>query len=209
MWHSRTVLSAIILLGLSGPPTAGFATSLPSFQCTFTEPFITILTSPRGIIYEAPDANQSLLATSVDTGSPTTIVKATLADRSTFSLDISKEPGSDGMSEFAFPYTGKLASSAFGMVITGGCLKHANGTSPRRIINVAEVDRLNVRAGPNARARIVNPLRAQSKIWAYPQNPASGWVRVSSVLYPPNESGTVRVIEGWVNGRFLGPAIGQ
>jgi uncharacterized membrane protein len=204
------VLLASLLFSYSCLATPCFATALPSYHCVFTEPFISLEISPAGVIYVQGDSNEIVQPTGFTIEGPVTVISAKLANQTVFGIAITKEPGGDGMSDYIMPFKGLLETSAFGDTkLSGACLKHPDGSRPRPVVNVAENGRLNVRASPNARARIVNHVGPRGSVWAYPDATNRGWVRVSTALYPSNETGEVRVVSGWVNGRFLGRGYGQ
>jgi uncharacterized membrane protein len=201
---------ASLLFSISCAASPSFATALPSYNCVFTEPFISLDISPAGVIYGQGDSKEIVQPSGFTIDGPLTVISGKLANQTVFGIAITKEPGSDGMSEFVMPYKGLLETSAYGETkLSGACLKHPDGSRPRPVVNVAENGRLNVRAAANARARIVNHVGSRGSVWAYSETTNRGWVRVSTALYPPNETGQVRVVSGWVNGRFLGRGYGQ
>lgn len=193
-----------IIAGIMSVSAPACATALPSFACSFTEPFIAVQTSPVGVRIATP-LNSTLLAPGIfqTDGDKVTFASDT-NDASGFKLIIEKDVGSDGMSDFVFPYTGMLSIPNGISNHTGGCVKLADGTTPRSVVNLQNDDRLNVRAAPSPRARIVNTLVQGGVVWAYPESRRGNWVRVSSLVYPRNDQGDVRVVMGWAHGRYLG-----
>jgi uncharacterized membrane protein len=190
--------------------TPSFATALPSYSCVFTEPFISLDISPAGVIYSDGERKEMVQPTSFKIEGPVTVINGKLADQTVFGIAISKEPGSDGMSDYVTPYKGLLETSAFDdNKLNGACLRHPDGSRSRLVVNVRENERLNVRSAPNVRGRIINRVRQGMSVWAHPEAAVGGWVRVSTALYPANETGEVRVVSGWVNARFLGGGLGQ
>jgi uncharacterized membrane protein len=181
-----------------------YASARPSYACVFTEPFISISSFPSGMHYESFGTAIPVTQSTFSIKDGVVTFTGTLKDKKTFMLMISKEPGSDGMSDFSFPYAGKLSGAASGLALSGGCIKFPDGTTPRAVKNVADNDRLNVRQKPNSKAKIVNSIPPRGLAWAYPDKLVKGWARVSTARYPKNESGDITVIDGWVNAKFLG-----
>jgi hypothetical protein len=176
----------------------------------FTEPFISLDISPAGVIYSDGERKEIVQPTGFTIVGPVTVISSKLADQTVFGIAITKEPGSDGMSEFVMPYKGLLETSTSGnRKLNGACLRHPDGSRSRPVVNVRENERLNVRAAPNVRGRIVNRVGQGVSVWVHPEAAVGGWVRVSTALYPANETGEVRVVSGWVNARFLGRGLGQ
>jgi hypothetical protein len=205
MHFLRTVCFSIWCVG-----TPSFATALPSYFCVFTEPFISLDISPAGVIYSDGERKEIVQPTGFTIEGPVTVISGKLADQTVFGIAISKEAGSDGMSDYVLPYKGLLETSAYGdNKLNGACLRHPDGSGPRPVVHVGENGRLNVRAAPNARGRVINRVGQGMSVWAYPEARVRGWVRVSAALYPANETGEVRVVSGWVNARFLGRGFGQ
>jgi hypothetical protein len=129
-----------------------------------------------------------------------------LKDGSAFTLKISKDIGSDGMSEFDYPSVAKLSGAAS---VIGGCVKMPDGTQLRRGVGVADNDQLNLRSQPNAAAKIVGAVDVKGFVWAKAGALKKGWARGTAVLRPKNEQGLITAVEGWVNAKFLGPVEGR
>ncbi len=212
----RTCCAVLLTAGLlsqivvAGAATAAKSTtvksataksSTPSFSCWWTEPFDGFELSPEGAIYfsaETPDFSGTPLTNVkvVKVGSGWNVSGKAGAD--TITVNITKEEGSDGMSDYTTPYAGLLNRQW-----NGACLKHGNGTVPRDVVGVAENDVLNVRSAPNASARIVTTIGQKGTAWVYPGKPKNGWVKVSARKYSGEESGPVTAVDGWVNGAFV------
>ena len=183
------------------------AASLPSFWFSFAEPFITVSTGRNGIYYDDNDQHVGhALTPMVQKHGDEIILSGRLKDGSSFTLKISKGEGSDGMSEFDFPYVGKLVGSAS---VIGGCVHMPEGTRLQRVVGVADNDQLNLRKQPNASAKIIGAAYAKGFVWAKPGALKMGWARVAVVLRPKNEQGLITAVEGWVNARFLGALEGK
>ena len=183
------------------------AASLPSFWCSFTEPFITVSTARNGIYYDDNDRRVGFaLSPKVQRQADEIVLSGRLKDGSNFALTISKGEGSDGMCEFDYPYVGKLVGSAS---VIGGCVHMPEGTRLQRVVGVADNDQLNLRKQPNASAKIIGAAYAKGFVWAKPGALKMGWARVAVVLRPKNEQGLITAVEGWVNARFLGAVDGK
>jgi uncharacterized membrane protein len=181
--------------------------ALPSFWCSFTEPFITVSTARNGIYYDDNDQRVGFaLRPVIQKQGADIVLSGRLKDGSEFTLNISKGSGSDGMSEFDYPYVGKLSGAAS---VIGGCVRMPDGTQLRRVVGVAENDLLNLRSQPNASAKTIGAVYAKGLVWAKPAALKKGWVRVSVVLRPKNEQGLITAVEGWVNAKFLGLVEGR
>lgn len=183
------------------------AAALPSFWCSFTEPFITVSAARNGIYYDDNDRRVGFaLSPKVQRQADEIVLSGRLKDGSNFALTISKGEGSDGMSEFDYPYVGKLVGSAS---VIGGCVRMPEGTRLQRVVGVADNDQLNLRNQPNATAKIIGAAYAKGFVWAKPGVLKKGWARVAVVLRPKDEQGLITTIEGWVNARFLGAVDGK
>jgi uncharacterized membrane protein len=183
------------------------AVLLPSFWCSFTEPFITVSTGRNGIYYDDNDQRVGFVTRPlVQKQGAELVVSGRLKDGSAFTLKISKDIGSDGMSEFDYPYVGKFSGAAS---VIGGCVKMPDGTQLRRVVGVADNDQLNLRSQPNAAAKIIGAAYAKGFVWAQPGALKKGWARGAAVLRPRDEQGLITAVEGWVNAKFLGPVEGR
>jgi uncharacterized membrane protein len=183
------------------------ATALPSFWCSFTEPFITVSTGRNGIYYDDNDQRVGFVTRPlVQKQGAEIVMSGRLKDGSAYTLKISKDIGSDGMSEFDYPYVGKLSGAAS---VIGGCVRMPDGTQLRRVLGVANNDQLNLRSQPNAAAKIIGAAYAKGFVWAQPAAFKKGWARGAAVLRPKDEQGLITAVEGWVNAQFLGPMVGQ
>jgi uncharacterized membrane protein len=183
------------------------AAALPSFWCSFTEPFITVSTGRNGIYYDDNDQRVGFVTRPlVQKQGAEIVMSGRLKDGSAYTLRISKDIGSDGMSEFDYPYVGKLSGA--GSVI-GGCVRMPDGTQLRRVVGVANNDQLNLRSQPNAAAKIIGAAYANSFVWTKPGALKKGWLRGAAVLRPKDEQGLITAVEGWVNAKFLRAVEGQ
>jgi uncharacterized membrane protein len=193
-----------ILIGLASHAKAA---ALPSFWCSFTEPFITVSTARNGIYYDDNDQRIGFaLRPVVQKLGADFVLSGRLKNGSDFTLNISKGEGSDGMSEFDYPYVGKLYGAAS---VIGGCVRMPDGSQIRRVVGVADNDQLNLRNQPNASANIVGAAYAKGFVWAKSVALKKGWARVSVVSRPKDEQGLITAVEGWVNARFLGAVEGR
>ncbi len=87
-----------ILIGLA---SHAHAASLPSFWCSFTEPFITVSMARNGIYYDDNDQHVGFaLRPVLRKQGADFMLSGRLKDGSSFALKISKGEGSDGMSDF-------------------------------------------------------------------------------------------------------------
>ncbi len=161
----------------------------------------------NGVYYDDNDQHVGLALTPmVQKRGDEIILSGRLKKGSAFTLKISKGEGSDGMSEFDYPYVGKLVGSAS---VMGGCVRMPEGTQLRRVVGVAANDQLNLRSQPHASAKILGAAYAKGFVWAKPGVLKKGWARVAVVLRPKNEQGSITAVEGWVNARFLGTVEGR
>jgi uncharacterized membrane protein len=200
------ILSTAIILLISFACHAQ-AVSLPSFWCSFTEPFITVSTARNGIYFDDNDQRVGFARRpTVQKNDADIVLSGRLKGGSGFTLTINKDSGSDGMSEFDYPYVGKLSGAAS---VIGGCVRMPEGTQMRRVVDVAKNDQLNLRSQPNASAKIIGAAYAKSFVWAKPVALKKGWARVAAVLRPKNEQGLITFVEGWVNAKFLGAVEGK
>jgi uncharacterized membrane protein len=200
------ILLAVIIMLMSFASHVQ-AASLPSFWCSFTEPFITVSSARNGIYYDDNDQHVGhALTPMVQKPGKEIILSGRLKDGSAITLKISKGEGSDGMSEFDYPYIGALSGA---VSVIGGCVKMPDGTQLRRVVGVADNDQLNLRSQPNAAAKIVGAAYAKGFVWAQPGALKKGWARVAVVLRPKNEQGLITAVEGWVNAKFLVPVEGR
>jgi uncharacterized membrane protein len=183
------------------------AATIPSFWCSFTEPFITLNTARNGVIYDDNDANTSFVAQpSVQMRGATTVISGNLKAGESFTVEITRGSGSDGMSEFDYPYVGVLSGAK---TVTGGCVKLPSGTHLRQVTGVAENDKLNVRAKPNTTAKIVGQAFPKGYVWLKPGASKNGWAMASVIKHPKSEQGTVTSVQGWVKARFLTVPLGK
>ena len=183
------------------------AAALSSFWCSFTEPFITVSTARNGIYYDDNDQRIGFaLRPVVQKLGANIVLSGHLKNGTDFTLNISKGSGSDGMSEFDYPYVGKLVGSAS---VIGGCVRMQEGTRLQRVVGVADNDQLNLCKQPNASAKIVGAAYAKGFVWAKSGALKKGWARVSVVSRPKDEQGLITAVEGWVNARFLGAVEGK
>jgi uncharacterized membrane protein len=195
------ILSGIIIMLISFASHVQ-AASLPSFWCSFTEPFITVSTARNGIYFDDNDQRVGFaLRPTAQKHGAEIVLSGRLMDGSAFTVKISKGEGSDGMSEFDYPYVGKLSGAAS---VIGGCVRMPEGTQMRRVVGVAENDQLNLRSQPNASAKIVGAAYAKGFVWAKPGALKKSWARVFAVSRPNGEQGPMTAVEGWVNAKFLG-----
>lgn len=199
-------LSTVIIL-LIALASQAQAALLPSFWCSFTEPFITVSTARNGIYYDDNDQRVGFVTRPlVQKQGAELVMTGRFKDGSAFTLKISKDIGSDGMSEFDYPYVGKLSGAAS---VIGGCVRMSDGTQLRRVVGVADNDQLNLRSQPNAAAKIVGAAYAKGFVWAKPGALKKGWAHGAAVLRPKDEQGLITAVEGWVNAKFLGPVEGR
>jgi uncharacterized membrane protein len=200
------IFSAVVLaLGIFGSSMALEAapqtSDMPSFWCSFTEPFITVYSARNGLRYDDNDANVGMAGNpAFKMSGAAFVLSGQLKDGKTFTVNITKGEGSDGMSEYDYPFVGVLAGSA---AVTGGCVKLPDGTELRQVVGVAENDKLNLRSKPNAEAKIVGRVHPKGFVWLKPTSAKSKWSRVSAIAHPGSEQGAVTAVEGWVNVRFL------
>ncbi len=194
----RVVLAPLFVLAIIAPAQSVGAQSRPSFECWWTEPFDGFQVSPSGAVYLSSEDGEKALVKIVvrRTGSGFTISGYT-AESVLITVKITKDEGNDGMSDYTTEYRGELGS------MSGSCVRYAEGTRPRRVVGVAESDVLNVREKPAASAKVLTSLPPKSSAFVYPGKPSKGWYRVSARKFPPNESGRITVVNGWVNGAFL------
>jgi hypothetical protein len=174
---------------------------LPSLSCEFSEPFITIITSPEGIWRSSDETGalepQSIKGTVRLKGSLTSklTISATLVDGSPIELVLKKEPGSDGMSDVETSH-----SCSTGLLVGAGSI-FPNGYVARTVVNVAADDVLNVRAKPNALAEIVAVQANDRRIWIKPSH--SKWKKVAFAQSPTSQTGRERIVTGWANTDFI------
>ena len=176
------------------------ASAIPSYSCVFTEPFVVIDSFPGGIRYTTPDAVLTAKGAAVTTSTGT---KATLEGEvkaGTFSVSITKKPGTDGMSDLVRPYIATLLAKP-AVKVTGACLRYPDGTTPRKV-NI-RTGKLNVRSkGSTSSAKVV-ALNPGASVWAFPENVTNGWVHVAAAKNPDGGSGLITVVEGYVRSTFL------
>jgi uncharacterized membrane protein len=181
------------------------ASSLPSFACRFTEPFISIDTYAGGALFITPENSTKAIVTNLGGGAAASLA-ISLPDKGKFELNIAKKQGSDGMSDFVFPFQGAFRRGSNTAQI-GGCIQFPDGTSPRAVANISETDTLNVRRAGSTKSSIITKLRLGTSVWVFPEDVVKGWVRVAAPVYPVNGSGPIKVVEGWVNAKYLGKGV--
>ncbi len=202
----KSTLPHVLALCLAS--TAAHASSVPSFACRFTEPFISIDTYGGGARVQTPDGTIKASETAPQNSNDTALIFITLPDQRKYELTITNTSGSDGMSDFNFPFAGALKMSGDSAnAQTGGCIKYPDGTTPRKVANIGTDDALNVRTGAGIKNPIVTKLRFGNDVWVFPENTVGRWARVAVAQYPANETGPIAIVEGWVNTRFLGPGV--
>ncbi len=177
------------------------AARLPSFSCWWTEPFDGFEISPNGAKFFSAETLDG-------SGTPLSRLKVVakgggydisgMAGAEAITVKITKEPGSDGMSDYSTPYAARLNDQW-----SGACVRHGVGTVPRTVVGVATADVLNVRAAPSSNSKIVATIPPGGSAWVYPGKTSKGWLKVSARRYARNESGDVTVVDGWVNGAFV------
>jgi hypothetical protein len=194
------VLISVFFVSVQGQPGEA-ASANPSFECWWTEPFDGFRVSPIGADYfsaETLDGSPTPLTDvkviKVGSGFEISGKAGSIATK----VKITNEPGSDGMSDYSTPYAGLLNGKW-----AGACVRLGAGTIPRSVVVVAKTDELNVRTSPSAKAKVVATIPPTGSVWVYPGNTSKGWLKVSARKYPPNESGNVTVVDGWVNGSFV------
>jgi uncharacterized membrane protein len=211
--HSASVaLAALAAAGVMLAPEATATNRpLPSFQCYWSEPFIGVQVSTAGVVLfqpleeagEAGEDGDSLEKALVTTTGSQVNVSGVQNNGRPFRMVIKDKPGYDGMSDFEGSHTGEILVFDDMGPLKGLCIKHGDGTKPRRVVGVAETDELNVRAKPNASSAILTSLGPREYAWAYPSGARNGWVKVTAAKYPQNELGRIGVVSGWVNGKYL------
>jgi hypothetical protein len=173
----------------------------PSFSCWWSEPFDEFEVSPAGATFFGAEtlggSGTSLSDVKIVRAGSTLTISGT-SEAYGISVKITKEPGSDGMSDASTPYAGLLNG-----VFNGACIRLGSGTIPKTVTGVADGDKLNVRALPSASSKIVATIPPRGSVWIYPQKAKNGWLKVSAIRYPPKESGFVTVVDGWVNSSFV------
>jgi uncharacterized membrane protein len=182
------------------------ASAMPSYSCTFTEPFITLESYPGGARFNTPDAQGTVLSPSLDASGAVTQISGIMPDGKTFILRITKEVSGDGMSDMMRPYKGVVTGSYVSAPLRGACLRFPDGTSPRPVKGVLSDDVLNVRSRPTARAKIVGGVASGGTLWAFPEDLVRGWARVAAPAFPKGGAGMVGIVQGWANAKFLGNA---
>jgi uncharacterized membrane protein len=180
------------------------ASSTPSFSCIFTEPFVSLLTSPMGSYFiNMADKPQILqLKSSKIVQNAHLLVLQAEQPKETFELKVIKGKGGDGMSDRQFPFIGAFQFK--GNNLEGGCIRFSDGTSPRKIVNVKANDKLNLRESPSNSGKIIASYTSFETLWAFPENAINGWVKVEGLHYPQGENGPVKALKGYVLGQYLG-----
>ena len=190
--------SFIVLLALLAAVPA-HAASMPSYWCSFTEPFISVFSGSDALVYENSGEDERVSAPDFKPAAGGGEISGLLKKGDRFSVKIKSGTGSDGMSDFDFPLTGVLAGSP---AISGGCLKLPDGTKLRHITGVAPDDNLTLRDGPSVKAMAINKIKLEY-VWLKSSHAQKGWVQVIVLVFPKGESGMIKTAEGWVNGKFL------
>jgi uncharacterized membrane protein len=202
MRHFKSAIVGIAFCYLGS--LQALASSHPAYSCVFTEPFIGIDSFAGRATYKSPEKQWPDLAVTLQTKNGVAVLDGRLLDGKSFHLRIVKGKGSDGMSDMVRPYAGELSGTVVGMTLSGACLKFPDGSVPRLVKGVAENDVLNVREAPMAKGKIVGTVDPRGEVWVLPVASSNGWLRVAIAVYPKDEQGDVNVIEGWVNGKFVG-----
>jgi uncharacterized membrane protein len=182
-------------VALAAPNPAG----IPAVHCQFTEPFINTVMSPEGLIVETLGAPlQAHQLQNYDTSKKDRkgyVFRVAKGQSKFIQLVVINEPGGDGMSDRVFPLTGVLDGQE------GGCIAFPKGSVPRKVINVASDDVLNVRKSARASSAIVATTPSDSWVFVLPST--AKWLKTSVVTYPGGESGNVLVSSGFANRSFI------
>jgi uncharacterized membrane protein len=195
------LVAPLINAGLLG---LAHASAIPSYSCVFTEPFVSVDTFPGGFRFATPDRTDMGAISSFTIKGPATELGGKLPSGKTFSVKIVERVAGDGMSDTTRPYAGTLMGATVTGAVEGACLKFPDGTTPRPVKNIKVNDKLNVRAKPNAKSKIVNRVGPRGMVWAFPEPTAKGWARVATAFYPKGDAGLINIVEGWVNASYLG-----
>jgi uncharacterized membrane protein len=197
-------MRALIILAIACVPTIAQSKDTPSLWCTFTEPFANIMTWPGHL----RATHETTITTSRFTvgGTDSQPVVQTRLDGTPTTLAVRTGAGSDGMSDLSYPYTGILTGWMMGETpLQGGCVRFPGGSVPRQIVSLGQNIRTNVRASPSPRARLIGSLEANDQVWVLTDQPTKSWTRIAYAFMPRAETGTVVILQGWVQSRHIGP----
>jgi uncharacterized membrane protein len=195
--------SFIIALLLAWPSVVS-AAPVPSLYCAFTEPFANILVWPGSV--RATHEQTFTTTNFAVTGTRLEPVIETRINNRPMKLSVHQDSGSDGMSDFVYPLTGKLSGWMMGTAqLEGGCVRFPHGSAPWQIVGLSQTQTLNVRQRPSLQGRVVGKLDANDQVWIVPGNTSGTWTRVAYAFMPNAETGDVRIVQGWVATRYLGP----
>ncbi len=196
---ARIAAATLSMLVVSAPVQAA---TLPSYWCSFTEPFISIFSGADGVVLANSGAVEVVKQAVFRAGAEGGVLIGQMKNGGHFVLKIRTGAGSDGMSDQEYPMTGVL-SGAFN--INGGCVRLPRGSRVMQVVGVAPDDTLNLRAAPSASSLLLDRIRLQY-LWLLSGKAKGGWVRVAAISFPAGEEGKIGVSQGWVNGKFLRPA---
>ena len=182
-------------------PTQARAGALPSFWCSFTEPFITISSASNGLVYQTGLESEVLPNPKSQRHGGAVEISGKLKSGESIALSIAKGEGSDGMSEYDFPYVGQLSGAA---AVTGGCVNLPKGTRLAQVVGVADGDVLNIRDRSSANGKVLGKVTGNI-VWMKQGEGSgrNGWQSIAAVAPPSNERGTMGVVTGWVNSKYL------
>jgi uncharacterized membrane protein len=93
------------------------------FRCSFTEPFysVTYSTTTRELEISGPENGQNLSNVSFQIRGRGSFELLSRTNQRLMTLNLNFQ-GSDGMSDFTYPYVGKIVSrSIANQILTGGC----------------------------------------------------------------------------------------
>jgi hypothetical protein len=107
----------------------------PSFSCAWTEPFLGLTRSPAGAVWHTIDGEAPLTRLGVSTSGRVLVVRGTTAEKARLTVRIAEKEGSDGMSEFTTAHEGVIVGSNQ----SGSCIRHGDGTVPKRVVRVPRV----------------------------------------------------------------------
>ena len=198
------MLSAAALFGILIFDSAALAVTTPSYLCKFSEPNSAIYISEGKIKKDSSRELDDLDISATEQKDGNIIFHSTAPDGKALMVEISKGEGSDGASAYDWPYLGAINSESSRYSMVGGCLKFPDGATPRQVMGLAKNDRLKLRAKRNSKSAILAVAKLATFVWVYPDQRTKGWTHVATAVYPKDDNGMIKVVDGWVNAKFIG-----
>lgn len=201
------IATAGMVRGVGGPPVALAATTTTplNYQCSLTEPFAAFAVDGATILWLEPNdtAPRRFLLGSLSRSADGRFAAQTVqGPKDLKAFVITSQPGSDGASDRVFGSTLEVVTPRSHV---GACSRLPFTYQAHVVTGVAAGDNLNVRSSPSIRGRILARVAPLGLVWTTGKQ-RNGWVSVGVIVFPGGDRGPAKIVEGWVNARFLNNA---